>query len=244
MKFDKSSNPTFNSRIWERTSQVTYSSTMTVQGAINKTALLFIIMLLTGSIVWRMPSESMLPWAIGGAILGLITAIVLAFKPNLSPILAPVYAIFEGLFIGAISALFESMFSGIVMQAIGLTLGVMFAMLFCYKMGIIRATERFRSIIITATSGIALFYVLNMIFSMFDMGLNFFALGWLGIGISLVIVVVAALNLILDFNFIEQGAHSQAPKYMEWYAAFGLMVTLVWLYIEILRLLSLLANRD
>jgi len=182
---------------------------------------------------------------IGGAIGGFILALVTVFKPKLSPYTAPFYALFEGLFLGGISALMNASYPGIVMQAVGLTFGTLFAMLFAYKTGLIKVTQKFRSGIIAATGGIMLFYMVTWILGMFGFGNGlYYGSSLLSIGISLFVVVIAALNLVLDFDFIERGAQSGAPKYMEWYGAFGLMVTLIWLYIELLRLLSKLASRD
>jgi uncharacterized YccA/Bax inhibitor family protein len=158
---------------------------------------------------------------------------------------APIYAVFEGLFLGAISAMFEAMYPGLVMRAVSLTFGVFFIMLLLYRSGTIRATQKFRTVILAATGGIALVYFVSFIAGMF--GVNFgFMTGnsMMSIGFSLVVVVIAALNLILDFDMITRGADAMAPKYMEWYGAFGLMVTLIWLYLELLRLLSKIASRD
>jgi hypothetical protein len=190
-----------------------------------------------------------MPMIIGGAIGGLVIAIVLMFKKEWAGYLAPLYALLEGLFIGAVSSFFNETYPGIVMQAVGLTFSVGIGMYFLYAMRIIRATEKFKSVIITATVGIALFYFAIMILGMFsvdiDQTMHFVNGGGpLGIGFSLVVVVIAALNLILDFDMIEQGAEMGAPKYMEWYGAFGLMVTFVWLYMEILRLLSKFSSRN
>ena len=192
---------------------------------------------------------NVMPMILGGAIGGLVIAIVLMFKKEWAGYLAPLYALLEGLFIGAVSSFFNQAYPGIVMQAVGLTFSVGIGMYFLYAMRIIRATEKFKSVLITATVGIALFYFAIMILRMFnvdiDQTMHFVNGGGpLGIGFSLVIVAIAALNLILDFDMIEQGAEMGAPKYMEWYGAFGLMVTFVWLYMEILRLLSKFSSRN
>jgi uncharacterized YccA/Bax inhibitor family protein len=158
---------------------------------------------------------------------------------------APVYAVLEGLFLGGISAFYEAQFQGIVIQAVGLTFGTLAALLLAYKSGMIRATENFKLGVAAATGGIMLVYLVSLGMSFFGMRMPYLhESGPLGIGISVFIVVIAALNLVLDFDFIEQGAAQGAPKYMEWYAAFGLLVTLIWLYLEILRLLSKLRSRD
>lgn len=191
-----------------------------------------------------MPSGIM-GWVIGGAIGGLITALITVFSPRRAAMTAPIYAVFEGLFLGAISAMFEAMYPGLVMRAISLTFGVFAVMLMLYRSGTIRATEKFRTIIFAATGGIALVYLGSFIAGLFGVNVSFLhGNSLLSIGISLFIVVVAALNFILDFDMIDRGAAAGAPKYMEWYGAFGLMVTLIWLYMEMLRLLSKLSSRD
>ncbi|MFW6248813.1 MAG: Bax inhibitor-1/YccA family membrane protein, partial [Bacteroidota bacterium] len=167
------------------------------------------------------------------------------FKKTWSPITVPIYSVLEGLFLGSISAIFESRFPGIVMQAVSLTFGTLFAMLFAYKSGIIKVTNKFRMGVVAATGGIFFAYMISFLLNMFGLNIGFMhSNGPVGIIISLVVIVVAALNLVLDFDFIEKNASSQVPKYMEWFAAFGLIVTLVWLYIEFLRLLSIIAGRD
>ena len=176
---------------------------------------------------------------------GLIFAMITVFKKTWAPITAPIYAILEGLALGSISAMYEMRFAGLPMQAVGLTFGVLVALLLVYRTGIIRVTDKFRMGVVAATGGIFVFYLLTWILGFF--GVRFpsvYGAGPLGIGISVAIVIVAALNLVLDFDFIESGARAGAPKYMEWYGAFGLMVTLIWLYLEILRLLSKLRSRD
>jgi len=192
---------------------------------------------------------NVMPMILGGAIGGLVIAIVLMFKKEWAGYLAPLYALLEGLFIGAVSSFFNQAYPGIVLQAVGLTFSVGIGMYFLYAMRIIRATEKFKSVLITATVGIALFYFAIMILRMFSVNIDetmpfVNGGGMFGIGFSLLIVAIAALNLILDFDMIEQGAEMGAPKYMEWYGAFGLMVTFVWLYMEILRLLSKFSSRN
>ena len=192
---------------------------------------------------------NVMPLILGGAIGGLVIAIILMFKKEWAPYLAPLYALLEGLFIGAVSSFFNQAYPGIVMQAVGLTFSVGIGMYFLYAMRIIRATEKFKSVLITATVGIALFYFAIMILRMFSVNIDETMpfvndSSMYGIGFSLLIVAIAALNLILDFDMIEQGAEMGAPKYMEWYGAFGLMVTFVWLYLEILRLLSKFSSRN
>jgi uncharacterized YccA/Bax inhibitor family protein len=174
----------------------------------------------------------------------LITALVTIFKKEWAPITSQIYAVFEGLVLGGISAIYEMRFPGIVFQAMALTFGTLGVMLVTYKTGAIKATENFKLGVVAATGAIALVYFATFVLQMFGVNVSFMhSAGWLGIGISMVVVVVAALNLVLDFDFIEEGAKQGAPKYMEWYGAFGLLVTLVWLYLEILRLLSKLNSR-
>ncbi len=249
MGYSKSSNPVLSEKIFSASRSGLYSETMTVNGTVNKVGLLLFFLVAAASYTWGMANDSadsstVMPWVIGGAIVGLILALVTAFKPVWSPYTAPFYALAEGLMLGGFSAMMNASYPGIVVQAVGLTFATLFAMLFAYKSGLIKATEKFKSGVVAATGGIFIFYMLNWILGMFGIGLDFAnGSGLVSIGISLFVVVIAALNLVLDFDFIEKGAESGAPKYMEWYGAFGLIVTLVWLYIELLRLLSKLAKR-
>ncbi|NOY38297.1 MAG: Bax inhibitor-1/YccA family protein [Chlorobi bacterium] len=247
-------NPVLSEKVFQR-DIAEGTGYMTLQGTINKTMLLFLLLLLAASYSWSkfVPAGDgtisaggtslMLVGVIGGFILALITV----FRPRLSGYTAPLYAVFEGLFLGGISALLETRFAGqnLVIRAVALTLGVFFAMLFFYRTGIIRVTNKFRLGVVAATAGIALVYFFSFILSLFGVGTSFlYGTSSLAIGISLFIIAIAALNLVLDFDFIERAVKSGAPKYMEWYGGFGLMVTLVWLYIEILRLLARFAGRD
>jgi uncharacterized YccA/Bax inhibitor family protein len=225
--------------------------TMSVRGAINKFGFLLLMVIGGAAFNWHMFQEgkpdTMYTWMIVGIIGGLISALMITFKPNWAGFLAPLYALLEGLFIGGISAIFNAAFAekypGLIMQAVGLTFGVGLSMFLLYNFRIIKATEKFKSIIFTATLGIGIFYLLTMILRLFGVQVSFmYDSSALSIGISLFIVAIAALNLIMDFDMIEQGAERGAPKFMEWYGAFGLLVTMVWLYMEILRLLSKLAN--
>ena len=223
---------------------------MSLNGTVNKTAFLLVLVLATSMFTWSKAyagaGAGLMPWVWGGAIGGLVLALVTVFKKQWAPVTAPLYAAVEGLFIGAISAVFEQRFPGIVIQAVGLTFGTMAALLVAYRSGLIKATENFKLGVVAATGGIALLYLVNIGMGLLGFeGMGFIHdSGWMGIGFSAVVVVVAALNLVLDFDFIEQGVEQGAPKYMEWYAAFGLLVTLVWLYLEILRLLSKLQSRN
>jgi uncharacterized YccA/Bax inhibitor family protein len=245
----RTANPALNTKIFEGI-RGRYDSVMTLSGTANKSIILLLLLVISASFVWRMFMESsdssiVAPWMIGGAIGGLVVAIITMFKKEWSFITAPIYAILEGLFIGGISATFEAMYSGIVFQAVVLTFGTLFCLLIAYKSRLIRATENFKLGVVSATGAIGLFYLLSMIFGMFGVNMPFINdSGIIGIGISLFIVVIAAMNLVLDFDFIENAVDQGAPQYMEWYGAFGLMVTLIWLYIEILRLLSKLQSRN
>jgi uncharacterized YccA/Bax inhibitor family protein len=223
--------------------------TMTIQGTVNKTGLLLFFVVATAAWTWGLSHsptpEAAYPWTFGGAIGGFVVALVTIFKKEWAPISAPIYALLEGLLLGGISAIFERSYPGIAVQAISLTFGVMFVMLLAYKLRIVQATRGFKLGVIAATGGIAIVYLINMAMSLFGHSQMSFlnAATPLGIGISLFVVIIASLNLIIDFDMIETGARMGAPKYMEWYGAFGLMVTLIWLYMEMLRLLSKVRRR-
>jgi uncharacterized YccA/Bax inhibitor family protein len=223
--------------------------TMTIQGTVNKTGLLLLFVVATAAWTWGLSHsptpEAAYPWTFGGAIGGFVVALGTIFKKEWAPISAPIYALLEGLLLGGISAIFERSYPGIAVQAISLTFGVMFVMLLAYKFRIVQATRGFKLGVIAATGGIAIVYLINMAMSLFGHSQMSFlnAATPLGIGISLFVVIIASLNLIIDFDMIETGARMGAPKYMEWYGAFGLMVTLVWLYMEMLRLLSKVRRR-
>ncbi len=221
---------------------------MTIQGAANKTFLLLLLVLAPAAYVWNYVYQglndgadmTLVPYFMYGGIGGgLLFAIITIFKKKWAPITAPLYAIAEGFFLGGISAFMKQKFPGIVPQAVGLTFGTLFALLAAYKSGLIKATENFKLGVTAATGGIFLIYLVSFILGFFGIRVSFIhESGLIGIGFSAFVVIIAALNLVLDFDFIEEGAERGAPKYMEWYAAFGLMVTLIWLYIEILRLLA------
>jgi uncharacterized YccA/Bax inhibitor family protein len=221
---------------------------MTINGTVNKTGLMLMILLASAVWTWSKYTgpESLgavMPMVWTGAIGGFIVALATVLKKTWSPVTAPLYALFEGLFLGGISAVFEARFPGIVMQAAALTFGVLGALLVAYRSGLIKATENFKLGVVAATGGIFLVYAVNLVMGFFGSSIGFIHdSGWMGIGFSAFVVVIAAMNLVLDFDFIENGVEQGAPKYMEWYAAFGLMVTLVWLYLEILRLLSKLRD--
>jgi uncharacterized YccA/Bax inhibitor family protein len=232
-----------------------YTSTdevMTVQGTVNKSALLLLCVLATAAWTWHLyfrspePNPAVVaPWMIIGALGGLVVALITVFKQQWAPVTAPIYALLEGLFLGGISCVAEFQYPGIVIQAVGLTFGTCLAMLLIYTSGLIKATENFKMGVFAATGGIALVYLASIVLNLFGVRVPLiYDNGLIGIGFSLVVVTIAALNLVLDFDLIDNGARQRAPKYMEWYAAFGLMVTLVWLYIEILNLLMKLRGRN
>ncbi len=242
----RTANPVLNERTFTRLGAAGGSHAMTIEGTVIKTGVMLMLAVITASIAWRSVSAegSAIPWILGGAIGGLVMVIITMFKPTLAGITAPIYAILEGLFLGAISAQFEMMYQGIVFNAICLTFGTLFSLLLAYQTGFIKATENFKLGVFAATGAIGLVYLFNFIMSIFGSGIPLIhSSGIMGIVFSLVVVVIAALNLVLDFDFIENGAAAGAPKYMEWVGALGLMVTLVWLYIEILRLLAKLNSR-
>lgn len=223
------------------------SQTMTIQGTATKALILLGLCVGTGSMTFAMTrsgnSTDAMPWVIAGAIGSLVFCLATSFKPTWAPVTAPLYALAEGLLLGGISGMYERAYHGVVPQAALATLGTMAAMLFAYKTGLIRATRGFAMGLAAATGGIALMYMVSIVLSLFHVSVPFLHQpNMIGIGISLVIVVVAALNLIMDFSSIEQAAESGAPKYFEWYSAFGLMVTLVWLYVEIIRILVMIAQ--
>ena len=260
MDFFKSSNPAFSEKIFSKAGSYTSDETMTVQGTVNKAMLMLVLVILGAAFTWKtffesIPADvtqnitlptSVIIWMAIGGIGGLIASLVVIFSPKTAPIAAPIYAVLEGLFLGGISAFFAVQYTGnIIIQAVGLTFITFFLMLTAYRSGWIKVTEKFKTIILVATGAIALMYFLSFILGMFGVSMGFIhSNGPIGIGISVVIIAVAALNLLLDFDFIEKASSQGAPKYMEWFGAFGLMVTLIWLYIEFLRLLSKLYSRD
>ncbi len=248
MAIFKSGNPALS--VFDNTVTLPGSGVMTEKGTLSKFAMLFVLVLASASLTWKAFYDgiNVMPWMMGSLIGGFVVAIVLIFKKEWAAFLAPVYGLLEGVALGSISAIYNNAFEkiapGIVMQAVLLTFGTAIAMFVLYRFRIIRATERFKSVIFTATAGIAIFYLLAMVLRMFNVDIAFIHEGSLmGIVFSLVVVGIAALNLILDFDRIEQGVASGAPKFMEWFAAFGLLVTMVWLYLEILRLLSKMYSR-
>ncbi len=217
---------------------------MTLMGTVNKTAILLALTLISALWVWNKYYELQDPAAIMplmwiGIIGGLVLALITTFAKKAAPFTAPAYALLEGLALGGISAFYETRYPGIVIQGVGLTFGTLACLLLAYRTGLVKATENFKLGVVAATGAIALLYVVNLVMGMFGHSMGFIHEGGtVGILFSLVVVTVAALNLVLDFDFIEQGVAAGSPKYMEWFGAFGLLVTLVWLYLEMLRLLS------
>ncbi len=248
MALMKTSNPALNINSF-RVEQAISAEPMTLTGTVNKTGILLVCVVATAAWSWSRffnapASGTVWPLVAIGGIGGFIVAMVTVFKKEWSPITAPIYALLEGLALGGISAVFELRYPGIAMKAVGLTFGTLFVLLMAYHSGLIPVTEKFKLGVVAATGGIAVFYLVQFVLGFF--GIRFAAIngsGLLGIGFSVVVVIVAALNLVLDFDFIEGGVNAGAPKYMEWYGAFGLIVTLVWLYLEILRLLAKLSDR-
>jgi uncharacterized YccA/Bax inhibitor family protein len=239
----RSGNPVLSNSTFTDVSQRGYSRPMTLTGVINRSVLLLVLVAGTATGVWAYSNtqpSAIYPAVMIGALGGFVVAMVTSFKRDWAPLTSPIYAVLEGLFIGGISLVMEQRFPGLVLQAVLLTFGVMFALLAAYQTRIIRPSETFKSVIVAATFGIVIVYLVSMVMQLFFHTeiplIN--GSGPLGIAFSLVVVGIAALNLVLDFDFIENGVAYGAPKWMEWYAAFALTVTLVWLYIEILRLLS------
>jgi uncharacterized YccA/Bax inhibitor family protein len=242
----RSGNPVLSSETFGRRELVAGAELMTIQGTVNKTGFTLLITLCAAFFVWQrffagFPVQG---YMMAGAIGGLIVALITVFNKKAAPITTPLYGALEGLFLGGISAVFEVQYPGIVLNAVGLTFGVFFALLFVYKSGLIPVTQNFRLGLAAATGGVFLLYLVNMIMGFFGARIGFIhEAGLIGILFSLFVVGIAAFNLVLDFDFIEHGAEMGAPKVMEWYGAFGITVTLVWLYIEILRLLAKLQGR-
>jgi len=240
----RSGNPVLTEDTFRRERALSGSESMTIAGTVNKAALLLGILFITATLTWNQGPDAATGFILVGALGGLVVALVTVFKKAWAPVTAPIYAALEGLALGGISVVFESRYPGIVSQAIFLTFGTLAALLIAYRSGWIKATENFKLGVVAATGGIFFVYVISFILGFFGVSIPLIhGSGTFGILFSVFVVVIAALNLVLDFDFIEQGAEQGAPKYMEWYAAFGLMVTLVWLYLEILRLLGKLQQR-
>jgi uncharacterized YccA/Bax inhibitor family protein len=245
----RTANPALNDRVFlNATADGSAAQVMTLEGTVVKTGILLTVLIGAAAFTW---SQTMAhpgaagPYTAIGFLGGMIVAFITIFKPRFAPVTAPIYAILEGLALGGISAVFESSYPGVAMQAIGLTFGTLGSLLLVYLSGMVKATENFKLGVVAATGGIMLVYLASFVLSFFGISIPLIqSNGWMGIAFSAFVVVIAAMNLVLDFDFIENGVRAAAPKYMEWYAGFGLLVTLVWLYIEILRLLVKLRSRD
>lgn len=241
------SNPILNNDFGRADERVLSGAPMTINGTINKTFLLFACALVPAYYTWSQflagfMDKAMMLTTIG-AIVGFIVALIVAFTKN--KFFIPVYAVCEGLFLGGVSAMFEKQYPGIAFQAVSGTFAAMFSMLALYRLNLIKCTDKFRSVIFTATVSIAVLYLMQIIASFFHYSIpGIFESGMVGIGFSVLVVAIAALNLIIDFDFIEKGSQNMIPKDYEWYGAFGLMVTLVWLYIEILKLVAKLRDNN
>lgn len=244
------SNPALVSKPFSGFGYMTDTNTMTVRGTVNKTAILLLLVVLPAAYIWNLFNASaqnaaaVQTWMWVGLIGGLILSLVTIFKKEWAPLSAPLYAVMEGIFLGGLSAQFQQAYPGIVVQAVSLTLAVMLVMLAVYQSGWIRPTESFKMGVVAATGGIMVVYLVSIVLSLFGINVSFIqGSGLFSILFSVFVCVIAALNFVLDFDFIQQGARNNVPKYMEWYGAFALMVTLIWLYIEILRLLVKLNGR-
>ena len=244
----RTSNPALNEKSFKGMPLVS-SESMTVEGTVNKTLILTLLLFISAGFFWInvdkfIENNSLSLFMFGSIILGLIFAFITIFKKEWSPVTAPIYVVVEGVFLGLISVVLERIFPGIVLQAIALTVGTLLMLLLLYKSGIIKATENFKLGVFAATGGVLFIYVITFVLSFFGTTIPYIhGNGMIGIGFSFVVVIIAALNLVLDFDFIENATKNKVPKYMEWYGAFGLMVTLIWLYIEILRLLAKIRSR-
>ena len=243
----RSGNPALNKSSFDSFSRTSrgaeINEVMTIKGTVDKTAIGLFLLIFSGYYSFAPGMTYLIPVGVFG---GLIVGIITIFKKEWSPITVPIYAILEGLAMGSISYMFNQAYEGIVMQAIGLTLGILASLLLAYRSGMIKATENFKLGVVAATGGIFLVYMASFVMSFFGASISVLDptnSSLMSIGFSLFIVVIASLNLVLDFDFIEEGAKKGAPKYMEWYGAFGLLVTLIWLYLEILKLLSKLRSR-
>jgi uncharacterized YccA/Bax inhibitor family protein len=256
MALMKTSNPALGENTFRNVSGGGYGGItdavdrMSLNGTVNKTGILLVCAIATAAWTWHVFLQSramadVAPLMIGGMFGGFVFAMITIFKKEWAPVTAPIYALLEGLVLGGLSSMLELRYPGIAIEAVSLTFGTLFALLLIYRTGVIKVTQQFRIGVFAATGGIALFYLMEMVLGMF--GIQFTTINGsspIGIAFSLFVVAIAALNLVLDFDFIERGVQAGAPKYMEWYGAFGIMVTLVWLYLEILNLLSKVRSRN
>ena len=244
MAMFRSGNPALRDDTFRAAGRAFGQEAMTLQGTVNKTGFSLLILLAAAAFVWNLDARAASVFILLGLVGGLITALITIFKKTAAPYTVPLYAAFEGLLLGGISATYEQRYPGIVVNAVALTFGTLAALLLAYRAGLVRATENFKLGVFAATGGIALVYLVSMVMGFFGRSIPYIhESGTIGIGFSLFVVVIAALNLVLDFDFIERGSEMGAPRYMEWVGAFGLLVTLIWLYLEILRLLAKLQDR-
>lgn len=234
----RSSNPALRDDIFYRSLLTDTNNMMTIQGTINKTLILLALVIISAALVWE-NYLVVLPFLLPAMIGGLVVAVITIFRQEWSPFTAPAYAVLEGVILGGISGFMNVMYPGIVVQAVALTFGVFFLLLIVFSTRLIQVTETFKLVVIGATGAIALLYLADIVLGFFGRPVGFIhESGFLGIGFSLFVVVIASLNLILDFDYIKKSVEHGSPKYLEWYGAFALLVTLVWLYLEILRLLG------
>ena len=239
----RSGNPALHAESFRKHLTSVKEETMSINGTVHKTGLSLFLLMLSATYTWANPNLTSIV-LIPALIFGLVLAFITIFKPVYGYITVPLYSIAQGLMLGGISWVFEAKYPGIVVQAVFLTFGTLASLLLAYLSGLIKATENFKLGVIAATGGIAVVYLMNMLMSFFGSGISIIHNNSLmGIAFSGFVVIIAALHLVLDFDFIEEGSEIGAPKYMEWYGAFGLMVTLIWLYLEILRLLAKMSNR-
>lgn len=258
MNLTRTSNPVFGKKTFERAYTESYGQeTMTLNGTINKTILVLLFVLTAAFYTWRqffevydpanpaLATGAIIKYLAIGGIGGFIIAMVATFTPKWSGFMTPIYAIFEGMFLGGLSAIFEAQYPGLVIRAVALTFAVFFSMLVIYRQQIIKVTGRFRRGMLSALFGLMMVYLVSWIAGMFGANVSYlYGGGTFGIIFSLIVTGISAFSLLLDFDFIEKNAAYRAPKYMEWYSVFGLLVSLVWLYINILRLLSILSRRN
>jgi len=243
----RSGNPALKAETFANYEYDAHNGRMTINGTVNKSIMMLALLVITALFTWNLYNngQDVFTWVIIAAIGGFVLALATTFSKKIAPVTAPIYAILEGVVLGGISAHYESAFNGITQQAVLLTFGVFAGLLLAYKSHLIKVTENFKLGVVAATAGIMLVYLVNIVLSFFGMSVPYLhEASPLGIGISIVIVIIAALNLVLDFDYIEEGAEMGAPKYMEWYSSMALMITLVWLYLEILRLLAKISSRD
>ena len=246
----RTKNPVLRASVFEKAGTAVAGEAMTIEGTVNKTAFLLFLVVVPAAWVWARvagafdPAATAVPYIMGGVLGGLAFGLVTSFKMDWAPVTAPIYAVFEGLALGALSAYLELAYHGIVIQAVALTFATFVCVLVAYRAGVLRATPMFTRVVVFATAGVAMFYIVSLGLGLFGVTVPYFSsTSTLSIAVNIVIAVLAAMNLVLDFDFIASGAEANAPKRLEWYGAFGLTVTLIWLYVEILRLLARLRRR-